>query len=393
MPARVVHINEINGLDENEVTSLRQQFGKNIFAYGPSRRLVHIIRDIVKEPMFILLCIACLVYFILGESNEGFMMLFAMLFVAAISLYQENRSTEALRALKEYTEPKVTVIRNGAEKIIDIADLVPGDIVLLEEGGKVPADAILLQANDLSINESIITGESLPAEKAPEEGKNILYQGTTINSGKCIARITATGNQTTLGRLGKSVATYNPPPTLLQQQINRFVRRLAFFGFVAFIIILALNFLKSGSFIQSLLFALTLAMAAIPEEIPVAFSSFMALGAFHMSRLGIISRQPQTIENLGAVSVICLDKTGTITENRMQLNVLYDHDTRMLKELSLPIDKRDPNVLRYAMLASEVNPFDAMEKAIHEAYQAHIAIKRLMHYPWCMNILWKEDRQ
>ena len=129
----------------------------------------------------------------------------------------------------------------------------------------------------------------------------------------------AIGNQTILGKLGKSISIYSSTKTLLQQQIGKFVRQLALFGFIAFIIICLVNYLKNDSLVQSLLFGLTLAMAAIPEEIPVAFSSFMALGAFHMSKLGIISRQPQTIENLGAVTVICLDKTGTITENKMEI--------------------------------------------------------------------------
>ncbi len=386
MPGKVIHIENIKGLDEKDIPAIQKQYGKNIFGKERSGTFFRILWDIIREPMFILLAIACSVYFILGESSEGFLMAAAMIFVAAISLYQENKSAKALRALRQYTEPKVTVIRSGQEKIVDTEDLVPGDVIVLEEGNNIPADALIIQANDLSINESIITGESLPVEKNSSEGHKNLFQGTTINSGKCIACVTAIGNQTALGKLGKAVAAYSPPKTLLQQQIGKFVQRLFFFGLTAFILIWLANYLKTGSLIQSLLFGLTLAMAAVPEEIPVAFSSFMALGAYKMSKLGIISRQPQTIENLGAVTVICLDKTGTITENKMEVKMVYDFARNELLDMEKVQQYKDGTVLYYAMLASEQDPFDAMEKAIHEAYRKYVddgsaALKQVYEYP------------
>ncbi len=386
MPVKVLHIENIKGIDESNVLSLQKKFGKNIFYLEPSRRLIHILWDIVREPMFILLLIACALYFILGKPGEGIMMIVAMVFVAGISVYQEVRSTKALEALKHFTEPKVIVIRNGKEKTISTDELVPGDIIILSEGNKVPADAVILRDNDLTVNESIITGESLPVEKNETKGNNLLYQGTTINSGQCYAKVTATGNSTVLGKLGKSVSSYTTSKTLLQQQVGHFVKRLALFGFSAFVIILFINYLKSENVISSLLFALTLAMAAIPEEIPVAFSSFMALGAYHMARLGIISRQPQIIENLGAVSVICLDKTGTITENSMQVKMIYDYETDKLLDLEKSEKIMDANVLRYGALASEAHPFDAMEKAIWEAHEKTAnnllkSLKLIYEYP------------
>lgn len=386
MPGKVIQIDNLKGLSEQEIPALQKRFGKNLLTTKDSGRLLHVILDVVKEPMFILLVVACALYFILGSTEEGFMMMAAILSVSAISLYQENRSTKALQALRQYTEPKVTVIRDGLEKIINPENLLPGDIVLLEEGEKIPADAIILQANDLSVNESIITGESFPAAKSQLEGENLLYQGTTINSGKCIARVTFIGNQTTLGKLGKVISVYTPSKTLLQKQIGKFVQQLFLFGLSAFIIIWLINYLKSGSLVQSLLFGLTLAMAVIPEEIPVAFSSFMALGAYKMSKLGIISRQPQTIENLGAVTVICLDKTGTITENKMEVKVIYDFKSDQLSGIDQGGFHKYKNLLRDAMLASESDPFDAMEKAIHEAYHNcapddHNVWKQVYEYP------------
>jgi P-type Ca2+ transporter type 2C len=387
MMDEIINTGKLTGLKESEIPSLQQRFGKNVFYAEKPKRFLHIIRDIVKEPMFLMLLVACSLYFILSESKEGFLMLVAMMFVAAISVYQEVKSSKALAALKQYTEPKVRVIRDDREQIILSEELLPGDIMILEEGSRIPADAIIVQQNDLSVNESIITGESLPVEKNVSENNNQLFQGTTINSGKCYARVTATGNNTVLGKLGTSVSTISSSKTLLQNQIGRFVKIMAFIGFIAFATIWLVNYLSNKDILQSLLFGLTLAMSVVPEEIPVAFSSFMALGAYHMAKHGIITRQPQTIENLGAVSVICLDKTGTITENKMQVKTIYDYQTGLQEDLDKATILKNANVLRYARLASEAEPFDAMEKAIVEAYQGHsndskdIPIKMIHEYP------------
>jgi len=368
MPVTGIYLENIQGLSKQQIPELEKQYGKNIFQAASSRRSIHIIGDIIKEPMFLLLVVACSLYFFLGQLSEGIMMFVAIIIVTVISLYQEIKSTNAIAALQQLTNPRVNVIRNSKEVSILTADLLPGDIVLLEEGMNIPADALILQANDLSVNESAITGESLPVEKTAIDQEPKLYQGTTINSGKCIAKVTAIGDNTFLGKLGKAVDTYRPHKTQLQLQVNKFVRRFSLFGLAAFLIIFLANFVQHHQWISSLLFALTLAMSAIPEEIPVAFSSFMALGAYKMSRIGIISRQPQVIENLGAVSVICLDKTGTITENKMVVKNIYDYRTDSLTELEETLSNPFENVLHYAFLASEEKPFDTMEKAIHEAH-------------------------
>ncbi|MES2849678.1 MAG: HAD-IC family P-type ATPase, partial [Bacteroidota bacterium] len=347
---------QFKGLSSQEIPALQKQFGKNIFYSGPQRRFYHILFDIAKEPMFILLIVATTLYFILGEAKEGIMMLAATFLVATISVYQDIKSSNAIKALQEFTAPQVKVIRDGMEKTIAAEELVPGDITGLEEGMNIPADSIIIQQNDFSVNESVITGESLPVDKNESD---TLFQGATINSGKAVAKVTATGNNTVLGKLGKAVGMYQPPKTLLQMQLGKFVKRLALFGLIAFAVIFFVNFYIHKEFVTSLLFALTLAMSVIPEEIPVAFSSFMALGAYKMSKLGIISRQSQIVENLGAVNVVCLDKTGTITENKMQVKAVYDFSSATLDESG----KSNNKVLYYAVLASEADPFDAMEKA------------------------------
>jgi P-type Ca2+ transporter type 2C len=357
----------ITGLSLPEIQELRKKHGYNVLHARPSGRVIHIAWDIVREPMFMLLVVACTLYFLLGETGEGILMLVAMIFVSAISLYQETKSSSALKALQQYTEPAIRVIRNNKEESIYSRELVPGDIILLEEGMNIPADAVVLRENDLTVNESIITGESIPVDKHAVAGQDVLLQGTTLNSGKCIAQVTATGNSTVLGKLGKEIEGYHAAKTLLQLHLNRFVKQLALFGFLGFLIIFLVNYFNYQSWASSLLFALTLAMSVVPEEIPVAFSSFMALGAYKMSKLGIISRQPQVIENLGAVSVICLDKTGTITENRMTVKAVYNFESDSLSELPGNAGAGEQDVLISGALASEQDPFDAMEKAIWEA--------------------------
>lgn len=355
------------GLSPDEIPRLQQQFGKNSFESSRQFRLLNVMKDILLEPMFILLVIASCLYFILGDKNEGIMMALAIIIVVAISIYQEVKSSLALKSLQQYTEPRITVIRGGKEQTIMSTELVPGDIMLLTEGMKVPADAVVMSSNDLAVNESIITGESLAVDKSDAPENNMLYQGATINSGKCTARVTQTGKHTLLGKIGRTVSEYHAQKTLLQLQVNRFVKRFALFGLTAFLLIFVINYFHYGAFVTSLLFALTLAMSVIPEEIPVAFSSFMALGAYKMSKLGIISRQPQVIENLGAVTVLCLDKTGTLTENKMQLKSIYNYHRDSIIDITVQDMSFRDDVLLYGALASEAAPFDPMEKAILEA--------------------------
>ncbi len=368
MPVQSPDLVLYSGLKKSEIQSLMNQFGKNVLATGRRGGFLHAVWSIVKEPMFLMLVFASVLYFVLGESDEGLLMMMAMSFVVAISIYQETKSTRALEALREFTQAGITVIRDHREEMILTEDLLPGDTMILTEGNKVPADAVILHANDLTVNESVITGESVPAEKNGLPGSNLLFQGTLIDSGSCYARVSLTGTRTILGKIGKSLNDYTTSKTALQKQIGHFVKWLTAFGMIAFVIIWLVNFIHSGDVLHSLLFGLTLAMSAVPEEIPVAFSTFMALGSAKMAKLGIITKEAQTIENLGAVNVICLDKTGTITKNKMELKEVCHFETGRVEG---PDDRSEgiKQVLLCARMACEKEPFDAMEKAIRDAYQ------------------------
>lgn len=358
------------GLSSAEAASLRVRWGSNVLHKLHGHGVWTIVWDVAKEPMFILLMVATLLYFILGEQGQGLLMLAAMALVAAISIFQEIRSSHALKALRKLTEPRATVLRDGSFGELPVEEIVPGDILRLEEGERVPADGLIVRSNDLSVNESVVTGESIPVDKSIAQGQNILYQGSTINAGMAYARVTATGDKTVLGHLGRSIEAIQTPPTQLQVWISKFVRAMAIFGISAFLLIWLINYLHSGDLAVSLLTGLTLAMSAIPEEVPVAFSSFLALGAFRLTALGIVVRHPRIIENLGALSVLCLDKTGTLTENRMQVKSVYDAQTGELEDGSEGRRWKSTRVLWFARLASEEEPFDVMEKAIIQAFDA-----------------------
>jgi Ca2+-transporting ATPase len=350
------------GLSTAQAKEQQRIFGENELDTTPKNNILNTIRGIVSEPMFLLLAVACLIYFFLGDRTEAFMMLISILFVMGIELYQDHKSDRALEALRKFTRAQVRVLRDGIWVELPSEALVPGDSVSVEEGERVPADGTLLQQNDLSVDESVLTGESLSVEKtltaSPAEAR--LLQGTTVTSGKGIFVVTATGNNTEFGKLGKSIESMDPEPTPLQLQIKRFVRQMAIAGGLAFLLVLVLNMWLENDFWKALLFSLTLAMAILPQEIPVAFSAFMGLGAFRMIKFNILAKQPKTVESLGSATVICLDKTGTITENRMSVAEVADFSGQNRS-------------LEYALWASEPEPFDSMEKAILEAHMKAVS--------------------
>jgi len=317
--------------------------------------------------MLLLLVAACTIYFITGQTGDAVFMLFAIALTISISLFQDHRSRKALRALEALTQPQCRVIRNGKIVSIPTVEVVPGDLLLSEEGSSIAADGTILHSNDFSLNESILTGESLPVARTEEAPDNKVYQGTTVNSGLAICQVTAIGINTELGKIGKSLETIERDETPLQKQIRSFVKKMALFGGTIFIAVWGINFFKSWNLLSSLLKALSLAMSILPEEIPVAFTTFMALGAWRLSKLGIIVKHTSTIETLGSATVICIDKTGTITKNQMELAAVYSFKSN---SIDLPQSDREEmkTIIQTAMWASEPIPFDSMEVSLHAAY-------------------------
>jgi len=354
------------GLTTEQAEQNRQQFGSNSLELQEDRVLFNILKQVVLEPMFILLLAACTIYFAVGKYQEGFIMLGSILIVAGISIYQEYRSRNAVQALKKISASHARLLRNGNIVQLPTEEIVVDDILLIEEGEIVPADGLIIAANDLSLNESILTGESFAVRKTAEE-KSSMYKGTLVSSGSASIRVTEVGLKTLFGKIGLSLKSIRTEKTPLQKQINSFVRYMVWAGAAAFVIVVAFNYYQSGSFVNSFLQGLTLAMSILPEEIPVAFSTFQALGAFRLLKHQVIVKQPQFVETLGSATVICADKTGTLTQNKMSIAYLFDAGSNK------SVDAKDTNklparLLEYAMWSSETNPFDPMEKAIHELY-------------------------
>jgi P-type Ca2+ transporter type 2C len=358
----------ISGLTNEKVISSRQKNGLNSLEHQQKNHFLMSLFEMVKEPMFLLLVVAASIYYISGDYGDGIFMTAAIFLVAAISLFQEARSRNAIETLKKLSQPKSKVVRNNELIEISSDEIVLGDFIQVEEGTFIPADAIIIQSNDFSVNEAILTGESLSVFKSEKSQDNKVFQGTTVATGLAICEVVAIGNQTSLGKIGKSIATIVEEKTPLQIQINNFVTKMSIIGLVIFMIVWAINYYQSKVVLDSLLKALTIAMSVIPEEIPVAFASFMALGAWRLMKMGIITKQTKTVETLGSATVICTDKTGTITENKMSLAQLYVFKLDTIVDTNEKLNAEAQEVLSEAMWSSEPIPFDAMEIAIHEAY-------------------------
>lgn len=358
----------VKGLTDDQVILSRTTYGKNILKYKNENGILKAVKSIVKEPMILLLLAASLLYFISGEIGDAIFLSSAIFLVGIISLYQDSRSRNALQKLKEFTQPNCKVIRDDKEVEIKIEELVVGDALIVEEGELIAADAVIVHSNDFSMNESILTGESLPVFKDKAKADTLVYSGTTVVSGLAIVTVTNIGNDTKLGKIGKSLERIKEEKTQLELQITDFVKKMVIVGGVVFCVVWAVNYIHSFNILDSLLKALTLAMSILPEEIPVAFTTFMAVGAWRLMKMGIVVKQMKTVEALGSATVICTDKTGTITENNMSIAKLFVLSTHKITPFNEQLGEEEKTLIRYAMWASEPIPFDPMEIALHTSY-------------------------
>ena len=357
----------INGLTNEEVLTARKKFGKNTLDFEKENNFLEALKSLAKEPMIILLLVASVIYFASGQIGDALFLFSAILIVSVISLYQDSRSRNALEKLKNFIQPTCNVIRNGETLSIKSEDIVVGDSIIVEEGTSVPADGIIIHSNDFSVNESILTGESFAVFKDKSIEDNLVFNGTTVASGLAIVTVTHIGNQTKLGKIGESLQSIPEEKTPLETQINNFVKKLVVFGAIIFLIVWAINYYHSKDILDSLLKALTLAMSILPEEIPMAFTAFMAIGAWRLMKMGVVVKQMKTVETLGSATVICVDKTGTITENKMSLAKVFSlKSDRIVNPEEANEDEK--SVLKISMWASEPIPFDPMEIALHQAY-------------------------
>ncbi|MGZ3756970.1 MAG: cation-translocating P-type ATPase [Mucilaginibacter sp.] len=358
----------LQGLNDEQVNEARTRFGNNSLSFKKENGFIDALKSLAKEPMVVLLLVTSAVYFVSGQTGDGIFLASAIVLVSAISLLQDSRSRNALEKLKQYTRPACKVLRNGKVVSLPSEELVIGDSMVVEEGSSVMADGTIIQSNDFSVNESILTGESMPVYKNQSSDDNLIYLGTTVCSGLAIATITAIGNSTKLGEIGGSIEGIQEEKTPLEIQIGNFVKKMVIAGLAVFLLVWGINYFHSFKVLDSLLKALTLAMSILPEEIPVALTTFMALGAWRLMKLGVIVKQIKTVETLGSATVICTDKTGTITENRMSLAAVFSLKSGLIIDAGKPLGDNENDLIRTAMWASEPIPFDPMEIALHKSY-------------------------
>ncbi len=378
-PEQSIALTKPQGLTEAEATARLRTEGYNELPASRSRSLLHIVVEVLREPMFLLLMVTGGVYVLLGDPQEAVALLFAVFIIIGITIYQERKTERALQALRDLSSPRALVIRDGERKRIAGREVVRGDLVVLNEGDRVPADAVIVEARNVEADESLLTGESAPVRKnvfvegdlashAPGgDGKPFVYSSTLIVRGKGLATVTATGSATEVGKIGKALETLTPETTGLQRETRRLVRVLAVVGVALCAIVALIYGYKNADWLRGILAGLTLGISMIPEEFPVVLTIFMALGAWRISRRQVLTRRLTAIETLGSATVLCVDKTGTLTMNRMSIqSVFAAGELHPIGQDTRAIQKDSRTVIECGVLASSREPVDPMEKAIAE---------------------------
>ncbi len=386
----------INGLNTSEVQKRLSSFGYNELPSEKPKNIIGIAIEVIKEPMFLLLITCGCLYILLGDINEGIILLSTIFIIIFITFYQYQKTEKALNALKNLSSPRSLVIRNGKEIRISGREVVPDDVVILNEGDRVSADGILIDSLNLTVDESILTGESVPVlksvQKDPTNKNGLVYSGTLVIQGKGYIKIIATGIHTEFGKIGSSLLSIEQHETSMQKEMKSLIRNLFIFGAIISTVVVLTFYFVRGNFIQSLLNGLASAMAILPEEFPVVLTVFLALGAWRLSKKNVLTRKPSAIETLGSATVLCSDKTGTITQNKMEVGIVYNgHDTF---EKNTFLDTRDhiSEIIKLAHLASQKNSVDPMEKAFQTADQlvnnnADDSSELLKEYPLSKSLL------
>ena len=332
-----------------------------------SKNIGQIALEVFKEPMFILLLVCSSIYLLLGDYTEGIMLSASILIIIFITFYQYQKTERAIESLRQLSSPKAMVIRNGEMVKIPGREIVIGDIVLINEGDRIPADGILIHGTNLSVDESMLTGESIPVTKdtLAYEGSSQVFSGTLVVQGSGKLEVTAIGIHTEFGKIGKSLQQIVQDPTRLQKEMKILIRNLFIIGGFLSVLVVIAFYLTRGDFIASLLSGLASAMAILPEEFPVVLTIFLAIGAWRLSQQNVLTRKPSAIETLGSATVLCSDKTGTITQNNMVLSTLIkEHFIIEKNEFEENIENIEELIFT-AILASPTESIDPMERAIY----------------------------
>jgi Ca2+-transporting ATPase len=388
-------LSRFTGLSPGEAERRFREEGPNELPSRESRNIGAIIAEVIREPMFILLVVAGSLYFVLGDIEEGALLLSFVFVIIGITVYQERKTERALEALRNLSSPRALVIRDRELVRIPGREVVRGDLLFVGEGDRIAADALLLSATNLSVDESLLTGESVPVRKLPAEGEPgtrrpggddqpFLYSGSLVVQGQGVAEVQVIGIQTEMGKIGKALQSVESEETRLHAETSRIVRSIAFIGLFLFVIVVVVYGLTQGSFVQGLLAGITLAMAILPEEFPVVLTIFLALGAWRLSKLNVLARHVPAIETLGATTVLAVDKTGTLTLNRMTVArlVAASPDGDAVSDGVTALPEPFHELLEYAILSCKKDPFDPMEQALLALGRDDLAGTEHLHRDW-----------
>lgn len=369
-------IKKIKWLTKKEVKERLIRDGYNELPSSKKKSFLQIVWDIVQEPMLILLIACGTLYFFLGDIQEAIILLLSIMFIIGLSIYQENKAERAIEALKDLSSPRALVIRDGQHIRIPGREVVKDDIIIMNEWDKVPADCLVLWSRSCSVDESLLTGESVPVRKSASEKINyehfrpggddqpFVFSGTMIIQWQCIVQVLSIGLETEMGRIGKALGSIKSGKTLLQKQIKKTVTTAFIIALVLFLTVVIAYGTINQDRTQWLLSWLTLAMAMLPEEFPIVLTIFLALGAWRMSKKNVLTRDVSAVETLWAATVLCSDKTGTITRNKMTVKKLYTENIFFDVNEGEKIPKKFHTLIEYAILASQKTPFDPMEKSL-----------------------------
>ena len=372
----------LTGLDPTEAARRLEAQGPNLLPGSAPKTLWKMVIGVLLEPMFLMLLVAGGLYLALGDLAEASFLLSFVFVVIGITLAQERKTQRALESLRELSAPRALVVRGGQELRIPGRDVVLGDLLVLHEGDRIAADAVLLDGH-LDVNESLLTGEAVPVTKLPGDNRNLLFASTVVTKGVGIAEVCATAAATAVGSIGQALAATTEPVSQLQQASRRLIRNLTIGGLLLASAYALLDWLWDGhALLESVLAGIALTMAILPEEIPVVLTVFLALGAWRISKHKVLTRRVPAVEALGAISVLAVDKTGTLTQNRMQVSELdLVGDTFRdagANELPEPFHE----LVEFAMLATPADPFDPMEKAIQNFGLHWLTDTEHVHAEW-----------
>ncbi len=393
---RPFDINSVQGLTDREALERIRREGLNELPSAKRRSIFPIAFGVVREPMFILLISVGAIYLLLGDREEAVLLLGFVFIIMGITLYQERKTERALEALRDLSSPRASVIRGGVQKKIPGREVARGDFIVITEGDRVPADSRLAYSINLSVDESLLTGESAPVRKAVSPGalpvrrpggENLpfVFSGTLVVQGFAVAEVLSTGPDTEIGKIGGSLEEIKPSQTPLQRETGRLVRTFALAGAVLSAAVAVAYGLTRGGWLAGLLAGLTLAMSILPEEFPVILTVFLAVGAWRISKANVLTRRVAAVEAIGASTVLCVDKTGTITLNRMTVREVYSKGVYFSPGpdgAGLPEDFHE--TVEFAILASHINPFDPMEKALRELGSLSLTRTEHLHEDWTL---------